>query len=52
MPADQMANEELHRLREEQRVVSDLGFQSAPGFSNVFRKHYGMSPSEFRARSP
>jgi AraC family transcriptional regulator len=34
-----------------ERIARDAGFQSAPGFSNVFKKHYGMSPSMFRARS-
>jgi AraC family transcriptional regulator len=32
-------------------IARDAGFKSAPGFSNVFKKHYGMSPSQFRARS-
>jgi AraC family transcriptional regulator len=34
-----------------ERIAREAGFKSAPGFSNVFKKHYGMSPSEFRARS-
>lgn len=34
-----------------ERIARDAGFQSAPGFSNVFKKHYGMSPSKFRARA-
>ena len=34
-----------------ERIAHDAGFQSAPGFSNVFKKHYGMSPSKFRAQS-
>jgi AraC family transcriptional regulator len=33
------------------RIAREAGFKSAPGFSNVFRKHFGMSPSRFRARS-
>jgi AraC family transcriptional regulator len=32
-------------------VARQAGFKSAPGFSNVFKKHYGMSPRQFRARS-
>jgi len=32
-------------------VARQAGFKSAPGFSNVFKKHYGMSPRLFRARS-
>lgn len=31
-------------------IARDAGFQSSAGFSNVFKKHYGMSPSKFRAR--
>jgi AraC family transcriptional regulator len=34
-----------------ERIARHAGFKSAPGFSNVFKKHYGMSPSQFRARS-
>lgn len=34
-----------------ERIAREAGFKSAPGFSNVFKKHYGMSPSEFRGRS-
>jgi AraC family transcriptional regulator len=34
-----------------ERIAQDAGFKSAPGFSNVFKKHYGMSPRRFRARS-
>jgi len=34
-----------------ERIARDAGFKTAPGFSNVFRKHYGMSPSTFRVRS-
>jgi AraC family transcriptional regulator len=34
-----------------ERVAREAGLKSAPGFSNVFKKHYGMSPSKFRARS-
>ncbi|HEV2548925.1 MAG TPA: AraC family transcriptional regulator [Stellaceae bacterium] len=32
-------------------VARQVGFKSAPGFSNVFKRHYGMSPRHFRARS-
>jgi AraC family transcriptional regulator len=32
-----------------EQVAREAGFQSTAGFSNVFRKHYGMSPSAFRA---
>jgi AraC family transcriptional regulator len=32
-------------------VARQAGFKSAPGFSNVFKKHYGMSPRQFRTRS-
>jgi AraC family transcriptional regulator len=34
-----------------ERIARDAGFQSVPGFSNVFKKHYGMSPSRFMAQS-
>jgi len=34
-----------------EEIARNTGFKSAPGFSNVFKKHYGMSPSRFRARS-
>ena len=34
-----------------ERIARDAGFKSAPGFSNAFKKHYGMSPNKFRARS-
>jgi transcriptional regulator GlxA family with amidase domain len=34
-----------------ERIAREAGFKSARGFSNVFKKHYGMSPSKFRARS-
>jgi AraC family transcriptional regulator len=33
-----------------EQIARESGFKSAPGFSNVFKKHYGMSPSKFRAR--
>jgi len=33
------------------QVAREAGFQSAAGFSNVFKKHYGMSPSNFRVRA-
>ena len=34
-----------------ERIARDAGFKSVPGFSNLFKKHYGMSPSKFRTRS-
>jgi AraC family transcriptional regulator len=34
-----------------ERIARAAGFQSAPGFSNVFKKHYGVSPGKFRAQS-
>jgi AraC family transcriptional regulator len=34
-----------------EEIARDAGFRSTAGFSNVFRKHYGMSPGRFRARS-
>ncbi len=34
-----------------ERIAHDVGFQSAAAFSNVFKKHYGMSPGRFRARA-
>jgi AraC family transcriptional regulator len=34
-----------------EQIARASGFKSAPGFSNVFKKHYGMSPTRFRARS-
>ena len=34
-----------------ERIACEAGFKSAPGFSNVFKKHFGMSPSQFRVRS-
>jgi AraC family transcriptional regulator len=34
-----------------EQIARKAGFKSAPGFSNVFKKYYGMSPSKFRARS-
>jgi AraC family transcriptional regulator len=40
-----------HSTMSVERIAGDAGFRSAAGFSNVFRKHYGMSPSKFRARS-
>jgi AraC family transcriptional regulator len=40
-----------HGTMSVERIARDVGFKSAPGFSNVFKKHYGMSPSKFRARS-
>jgi AraC family transcriptional regulator len=33
-----------------EQVAREAGFQSTAGFSNVFKKHYGMSPSRFRAQ--
>lgn len=45
----------VEALRHSQLSVEEIaraaGFKSAPGFSNVFKKHYGMSPSKFRTRS-
>ena len=40
-----------HGTKSIDRIARDAGFQSAPGFSNVFKKHYGMSPRKFRAQS-
>jgi AraC family transcriptional regulator len=40
-----------HSTTSVEQVARDAGFKSAPGFSNVFKKHYGMSPSKFRAKS-
>jgi AraC family transcriptional regulator len=40
-----------HSAKSVEQIARDAGFRSAPGFSNVFKKHYGMSPSTFRARS-
>jgi AraC family transcriptional regulator len=40
-----------HSTMSVERIAREAGFKSAPGFSNVFKKHYGMSPSRFRARS-
>jgi len=40
-----------HSTTPVERIARDAGFKSAPGFSNVFKKHYGMSPSKFRVRS-
>jgi AraC family transcriptional regulator len=40
-----------HSTMSVERIARDSGFRSAPGFSNVFKKHYGMSPSKFRGRS-
>ncbi len=34
-----------------EQIARDAGFRSAPGFSNVFKRHYGLSPSKFRSRS-
>ena len=34
-----------------EQIARESGFRSAPGFSNVFKKHIGMAPSEFRARA-
>jgi AraC family transcriptional regulator len=41
-----------HSTMSVQRIARDAGFKSAPGFSNAFKKHYGMSPNKFRARAP
>src|SRR3974390_965100 len=40
-----------HSTTSLERIARDSGFRSAPGFSNVFKKHYGMSPGKFRDRS-
>jgi AraC family transcriptional regulator len=40
-----------HSTMPVEQVARDAGFKSAPGFSNVFKKHFGMSPSKLRARS-
>ena len=40
-----------HGTKSIEQIARDAGFKSAPGFSNVFKKHHGMSPSKFRARS-
>jgi AraC family transcriptional regulator len=40
-----------HSTKSVEQIAHDVGFRSAPGFSNVFKKHYGMSPSKFRTRS-
>jgi AraC family transcriptional regulator len=40
-----------HSTKPIEQIARDAGFQSAPGFSNVFKKHYGMSPGRFRAQS-
>lgn len=34
-----------------EEVARAAGFKSTPGFSNVFKKHYGLSPSRFRGRA-
>jgi AraC family transcriptional regulator len=33
------------------RVAAAVGFTSASCFSNVFRRHFGVSPAEYRART-
>lgn len=40
-----------HSTMSVEQIAHEVGFKSAPGFSNVFKKHYGMSPGKFRARS-
>jgi AraC family transcriptional regulator len=40
-----------HGTMSVERIARDAGFKSAPGFSNAFKRHYGMSPSTFRSRS-
>jgi AraC family transcriptional regulator len=40
-----------HSTMSVEQIARDAGFKSAPGFSNVFKKHFGMSPSKFRSRS-
>jgi len=43
-------------LRETDRSVTDIalscGFSSSQYFANVFRKHVGLAPSDYRARYP
>ncbi len=34
-----------------EEIARAAGFKSAPGFSNVFKKHFGMSPSRFRTQA-
>jgi AraC family transcriptional regulator len=34
-----------------EEIARAAGFRSAPGFANVFKKHYGLSPRRFRVRS-
>ena len=31
------------------QIAADSGFGSSPYFSDRFRQHYGMSPSDYRA---
>ncbi len=33
------------------RIAMDSGFTSASAFSNVFKRHFGVSPAEYRARA-
>ena len=33
------------------QIAADCGFSSSPYFSDRFRKHYGMSPSDFRTEA-
>jgi AraC family transcriptional regulator len=40
-----------HSTMSIEEIARTAGFKSTPGFSNVFKKHYGMSPSRFRTRS-
>src|SRR5262245_13137065 len=40
-----------HSTMSVERIARDAGYKSAPGFCNAFKKHYGMSPNKFRARS-
>ena len=40
-----------HSTMSVEQIARAAGFKSAPGFANVFKRHFGMSPSKFRARS-
>ena len=40
-----------HSIMPIEQIAEVAGFKSTPGFSNVFKKHYGVSPSRFRAQS-
>jgi AraC family transcriptional regulator len=40
-----------HSTMSVEQIARAAGFKSAPGFANVFKRHFGMPPSKFRARS-